>query len=206
MRLSIIPKNDIFFELFEQAGKNLSDAAVLLNKLLKNPADGDKLSKKIRKIEKQGNQVVRDIASQLQKSFVTPFDLEDINDLKNLIDSILDSIESLSEKIVLFRIENVSEAAVSLSKELVNSCALLEKISACLKKMHDPSSIVEKVRLSEKAADAIYRKAIGDLFSDKRIHVLEIIKWKEIYENLEDTVDFCREASMVMEGIILKHA
>jgi len=93
-----------------------------------------------------------------------------------------------------------------LSKELVNSCALLEKISACLKNMHDPSSIVEKVRLSEKAADAIYRKAIGDLFSDKRIHVLEIIKWKEIYENLEDTVDFCREASMVMEGIILKHA
>lgn len=117
---------------------------------------------------------------------MTPFDLEDIHELKDLIDSILDSIESMAETVALYNIKKAQKSAIKLSDELVTSCELLGKSMSCLNKMQPPSLFIDEIKTSERAADRIFRQSIADLFTSKDINVLDVIKWKDLYENLEN--------------------
>jgi hypothetical protein len=205
MKLNLIPKNEIYFVLFNKASENLTEAAVLLCDSLRYPEKAGTLSEEIKELEHKGDEIVAEISRQLEKTFVTPFDSEDIHELKSTIDSILDSIDSIAEKITLYNVKEIPQAAIDLAQELTNSAKFLSSLIGCLKKMQCDHKLIEEIKHSEQAADRIYRKAIGALFANGA-DVLEVIKWKDIYEDLEDAVDFCREAAYSIEGIILKHA
>lgn len=205
MKFNFVPKNEIYFELFNQASKNLAEAAVLLHDSFKFPEKALKNSEAIRELEQSGDEIVAEISRKLTKTFVTPFDSEDIHELRSTIDSILDSIDSIAEKIALYNVKEIPPAAVDLTAEIANSAKSLSGLTGCLRKMKCDYNLVDAVKESERVADKVYRNAIAKLFSNGA-DVLEVIKWKDIYEDLEDTVDFCREAAITIEGIILKHA
>jgi predicted phosphate transport protein (TIGR00153 family) len=205
MKLNLIPKNDTYFELFNKATNNLVIAATYLTESLKNPEKAAENTKAIQKIEHDGDEIVAEISKKLTKTFITPFDSEDIHELKSIIDSILDSIDSIAERMLLYNVQQIPKAAVELSQELVTSTKLLSSLMDCLRQMKCDDDLIEAIKKSERAGDKTYRKAIADLFSDG-YEVLEVIKWKDLYEDLEDAIDFCREAAITVEGIILKHA
>ena len=205
MKLNLIPKNEIYFKLFAKAADNLIEAAALLNDSFENPEKAVENSKAITELEHKGDDIVAEISHKLAKTFVTPFDSEDIHELKSTIDSILDSIDSIAEKITLYNVKSITKAAIGLTEELMVSTKLLSGLTSSLKKMQCNYELMDKIKKSEQAADKIYRKGIADLFANGT-DVMEVIKWKDIYEDLEDAVDFCREAALTIEGIILKHA
>jgi predicted phosphate transport protein (TIGR00153 family) len=205
MKLNLIPKNDTYFELFNKATNNLVIAATYLSESLKTPEKAAENMKAIQKLEHDGDEIVAEISKKLTKTFITPFDSEDIHELKSIIDSILDSIDSIAERMMLYNVKQIPKAAVELSAELVTSTKLLSSLMDCLRQMKCNDDLIEAIKKSERAGDKTYRKAIADLFSDG-YEVLEVIKWKDLYEDLEDAIDFCREAAITVEGIILKHA
>ncbi|HEY3375355.1 MAG TPA: DUF47 family protein [Candidatus Aquicultor sp.] len=205
MKLNLIPKNEIYFELFNKASNNLADAAVLLLEGLKTPEKLSENSKAINDLEHKGDNIVAEISQKLERTFVTPFDSEDIHELRSTIDNILDSIDSIAERITLYNVKEIQPKSLELAQEIVNSTSFLTGLTGCLKKMHCNHTLIEQIKNSERTADKIYRKAIAALFANGT-DVLEVIKWKDIYEDLEDTVDYCREAAILIEGIILKHA
>jgi uncharacterized protein len=205
MKLNLIPKNETYFELFNKATNNLVVAATYLSDMLKTPEKAAENAKAIQDIEHNGDEIVAEISRRLTKTFITPFDSEDIHELKSIIDSILDSIDSISERIMLYNVQQIPKAAIELADEMVESTKLLFKLMDCLKGMKCDTDLIEAIKQSERAGDKIYRKAIADLFSDG-YEVIEVIKWKDLYEDLEDAIDFCREAALTVEGIILKHA
>jgi predicted phosphate transport protein (TIGR00153 family) len=180
-------------------------AATYLTESLKNPEKAAENTKAIQKIEHDGDEIVAEISKKLTKTFITPFDSEDIHELKSIVDSILDSIDSIAERMLLYNVQQIPKAAVELSQELVTSTKLLSSLMDCLRQMKCDDDLIEAIKKSERAGDKTYRKAIADLFSDG-YEVLEVIKWKDLYEDLEDAIDFCREAAITVEGIILKHA
>ncbi|MCL6472233.1 MAG: DUF47 family protein [Firmicutes bacterium] len=206
MKLNIIPRNDIYFELFNKATENLTEAARLLRDMLKNPEKAPANAKAINELEHRGDDIVAEITQKLAKTFVTPFDPEDIHELKSIIDSILDSIDSIAERITLYNVKEIPKPAIELAQELVNSVKILTKLASCLKKMQlCDHNLVKELKSCESVADKTYRRAIADLFSNG-FEVIEVIKWKDLYEDLEDAVDFCHEAAITIEGIILKYA
>ncbi|OIO84309.1 MAG: DUF47 domain-containing protein [Candidatus Aquicultor secundus] len=205
MKLNLIPKNEIYFALFNKASENLAEAATLLCESFRYPEKAAEYSKAINDLEHKGDEIVTEISGQLEKTFVTPFDSEDIHELNSTIDSILDSVDSISERINLYNVKAIPKAAIELAQEITNSSKLLASLTGCLKKMHCDHKLTVEIKNSEQAADKIFRKAIAALFVNGA-DVLEVIKWKDIYEGLEDTVDFCHEAAIMIEGIILKHA
>jgi predicted phosphate transport protein (TIGR00153 family) len=205
LKFSLIPKNEIYFELFNKASENLAEAAVLLRDSFRFPEKAGEIAKEIRRIERKGDDLVAEISQRLAKTFVTPFDSEDIHELQSAIDNILDAIDSIAERIDLYHVHHIPQPAVELAEEIVNSSKLLTALTGCLKKMKCDYKLVDEIKEHERAADKIYRKAIADLFANGA-DALEVIKWKDIYEDLEDTVDFCREATIMIEGIVLKHA
>ncbi|MDI6716251.1 MAG: DUF47 family protein [Actinomycetota bacterium] len=205
MKFSLIPRNEVYFDLFNRAAANLYEAASLLHELFKHPENASQISKRITELENKGDAIVAEVSQKLAKTFVTPFDSEDIHELKNTIDSILDSIDAIAEKIHLYNVKQVPRAATELAREVSNATKLLASLTDCLRKMSCDYNLLKNVKESERAADKVYRKAIADLFANGT-DVLEVIKWKDIYEDLEDAVDFCWEAALTIEGIILKHA
>jgi len=205
MKLNLIPRNDVYFELFDKASANLAEAAVLLCDSFSYPDKATEISKAINELENKGDRIVEEIRTKLAKTFVTPFDSEDIHELNSTIDSILDSIDSIAERITLYNVKAIPNAAIELAQEIANSAKLLSKLTSCLRKMQCDYKLIDDIRQSERDADKIYRKAIAALFANGA-DVLEVIKWKDLYEDLEDAVDFCHEATKAIEGIILKHA
>jgi uncharacterized protein len=205
MKLNLIPKNETYYELFNKAANNLVVAATYLSDMLKYPDKAADTAKAIQDIEHSGDEIVAEISRRLAKTFITPFDSEDIHELKSIIDSILDSIDSISERIMLYNVKQIPKAAIELADEMVVSTKLLFSLMDCLKAMKCDTNLIEAIKKSERVGDKIYRKAIADLFSDG-YEVIEVIKWKDLYEDLEDAIDFCREAALTVEGIILKHA
>ncbi len=205
MKLNLIPKNEIYFELFNKAAENLAEAAALLCDSFQYPENAAKLCVSINDLEHKGDDIVAQISRQLEQTFITPFDSEDIYELNTTIDSILDSIDSIAERINLYNVKGIPNAAIELAQEITNSTKLLTGLTRCLKKMQSNHKLIEEIKISEQTADKVYRNAIAALFANGT-DVLEVIKWKDLYEDLEDTVDFCREAAIMIEGIILKHA
>lgn len=206
MKLNILPKNDIFFDLFEDISLSLVQISKLLEQSINNPDRSGDIFQEILVQGKSGEKKIKALSNSLQEAFITPFDLEDINELKNILDSIIDSVVSISEMFVLYNVTKTRKPALDLVRELVVSSTILHDSMRHLRKMRIAEFDIEKIKTSERAADNYYKKGVNELFSDKDIQVLDVIKWKDIYEKLEDTVDFCKLAVVTIEGIVLKHA
>ncbi len=204
----VTKKEEIFYDMFLETIENTCKAAELLNELMQNYSNVNEKISKIEEIEHEGDKMIHKIINQLNKSFITPIDREDIYEISKMLDNITDAIESTAHRFTMFNVKAMREEAVEMAKLIVNSTQELKFVISEMKNMKTSNILHEKiveVNRLEDEGDTIYRNAIKKLFSDEE-NAVEVIKWKEIYKLLEDTLDACEDVADIVEGVVTKHA
>ena len=205
---SLTPKEDKFFELFVETANIAYKASNLLVEFLKDLDNAEENLKKIKEVEHEGDKKQHEILEQLNKTFITPFDREDIYLIAKDTDDIIDYIESTASRFVMLNVNNSTEEAELLSKMIVKCCEEIIILMQELKNMKSSKEISKKiieVNRIEEEGDKVSRKAIMDIFRAD-MEVIEVIKWREIYQYLEDTLDACEDLVNVIEGVVMKNA
>jgi predicted phosphate transport protein (TIGR00153 family) len=203
--LRILPHEAKFFELFVDMAKNIERASQQLVELLVRYDNVAERVRSIKDIEHLGDQMTHDLFTRLNKTFITPIDREDIHELASKLDDVLDMIDAVSSRMLIYKIEKPTEDSVRLA-ELINTAArvLVQAIAVLEKPDHIIEHCIEINRL-ENEGDRVSRIAIARLFDDHNDPIY-IIKWKEIYEVLEGAIDRCEDVANVIEGVVVKNA
>lgn len=201
-------KDDKFYDLFIALAKQIHISAEMFNGFLNDLERSDQRFKEIKEIEVKCDKKLHSIFKELNKSFITPIDREDIYTISKQMDDIADFIEATASRFVMFNIREATPEAKEMSRLVIKGTEqviqLMEELKIVKKSKRLPAIIIEINRIEEEV-DEIFRKAIRRLFSDS-IPVLDVIKWKEIYEHLEDILDACEDVANTVEGVVMKHA
>jgi uncharacterized protein Yka (UPF0111/DUF47 family) len=203
----IFPKEINFFEMFEKAALNVNRGAVSLVEMMGNFQEADAKAKEIHEAEQEGDMLTHEVMRRLNKTFITPLDREDIHALISRLDDVLDLIWASADRAVLFKLDNPLPEAMDLSKTLHETTEIIIKAINCLKdkKYSYIQEYCIEINRLENRGDRIFREALVKLFDTIKDPIL-VIKWKEVYENLEDASDKCEDVANILEGIVLKHA
>jgi predicted phosphate transport protein (TIGR00153 family) len=203
--LSLIPRERRFYDLFEQQAATIIRSAGLLEQALADVANLATCQREIKALEHQGDEITHEIVSTLNRTFVTPFDYEDIYALASGLDDILDYIEEVADTANLYRITTIPEPARELARLLTLAIAQLEQAIGKLESGRGIDEHSAEVHRLEDVGDSTSRRAIAELFSDQH-PLLEVIKLKDLYGLLEDALDRCETVANVLEGIATKNA
>ena len=208
-KFKLIPTNDIFFDLFESSAQNIVRAAKCLQTLVSDWGSIDTRVGELTQIEHQGDTITHEIMKELNRSFITPFDREDIGTLAHSLDDITDLIHATADTMLLYKVKAPERHVKEMADTLVQITIEVEKAVPHLRKH---SSNLEKILAHcveinslENVVDRIYRSALAELF-DERSDLAEVIKWREIYEYMEKATDMCEDVANILEGVALKHA
>jgi hypothetical protein len=201
----LIPKQEKFFDMFISMAENAHEASKLLAAMLEKPTEIKETAASIKALEHKGDRMTHDLIVKLNKTFIVPIDREDIYSLSSKIDDVTDLIEAIARRIVLFKVKEVGEQAVELAYVLRRATAAMVKAVSQLENgMKVMDSCIEINRLEDEA-DHIYHLALGKLF-ETETDPINLIKWKELYETLEASLDKCEDVANVIEGIVVKNA
>ena len=203
-RLSLVPKDREFFNLFDEAGANILHSGQLLTRLLKAWPDAGGLGREILICEQEGDRITHDIIHRLNSTSVTPLDREDIHSLASALDDIVDYIEEAADFMGLYHIEAPMEQAQQLARVLEDSCRNVAQALNRLRGFKDLNHYLVEVNRLENEGDRITREALASLFSGG-IDPMVVIRWKDIFERLEQAIDACEHVANILEGIVVKH-
>ena len=203
--LNLIPRERRFYELFEQQAAITVRSAGLLEQALADGANLPTYRREIKDLEHKGDEITHEIVRTLNRTFVTPFDHEDIYALASGVDDILDYIEEVADTANLYRITTIPQRARELARLLARAVAQLEQAIGKLESGKGIDEHSAEVHRLEDVGDATSRRAIAELFSDQH-PLLEVIKLKDLYGLLEDALDRCEAVANVLEGIATKNA
>jgi predicted phosphate transport protein (TIGR00153 family) len=201
----LIPREERFFDLFVEDAANVLDGARQLEAMLRTFDNPDKTAKRIRETEHRGDELSRDIGRRLEATFVTPFDREEIHSLISNLDDILDLIEEVADTFVLYRIEAPTKTSVKQAALVVQACDTIHQALSNLRGFKDLGKYVVEVHRIENEGDRLSRSAIAGLFDDGA-KTIEVLKWREIYTLLEETIDKCDDVAEQIERIVVKHS
>jgi predicted phosphate transport protein (TIGR00153 family) len=208
VKLHLMPQEHKFFDLFEESAKNISKAATSLKDMLDTWQFIDSHVAEITEMEHAGDTITHQVISMLHRTFVTPFDREDIALLAHTMDDIIDFIHASADAMFIYKIASPTQRAKELADVIVQGAAEMEKAVAGLRKKSEFKEMLEhcvEMNRLENVADRIYRAAIGELFENTS-DIATVIKWREIYEHMESATDRCEDVANVLEGVALKHA
>ena len=204
MSFRILPKDPKFFELFAADGDNLAEAAKAIHELVERFDDLDRRVATIQALEKRGDEIDREVVRRLEDAFVTPFDREDILELASRIDDVVDGIQSIAEAFVIYGVDaptNESRRlAAIIEAQAVELAAALRK----LENLKDLDRHLAAVHDLEKEADGLSRSALARLFHDPSLPPIEVIKWRDLYDDFEETIDAAEDAAEAMERMYHK--
>jgi uncharacterized protein len=204
----LIPGENRFFSLFEESAKNAEAVALKLKEMVCNWNNVAKDVQAIIELEHTGDGFTHEIIAQVHRTFVTPFDREDIALLAHSLDDIVDFIESAADAMDLYKVEKPTERARELAEIIYQTTAEVHKAVSELKQRIDLQHILAhcvEINRLENSADKVYREALAELFQDSK-DIPFIIKWREIYEYMETATDRCEDVANVLEGVALKYA
>lgn len=204
----VTAKEEVFFDLFVETAKNTSKSADMLKELMTNYVNVNEKIKAIEETEHECDQHVHGILKQLNKSFITPIDREDIYLIAKEMDNITDAIESTAHRFRMFNVTSIKEDAIKIVGLIVQCTKELEGIMAEMKNMKKSTTLSKRiieVNRIENDGDDIYRNAIANLFVSEK-DAIEVVKWKEIFEYLENTLDAIEDVANIVEGVVMKHA
>jgi predicted phosphate transport protein (TIGR00153 family) len=204
----LLPHDEKFYTFFEESAQNLVNAAKLLQELRSCAfADHPKLVEKINELEHQGDSVTHKIYAELNSTFVTPFDREDIHLLASALDDVMDYIDGCASRFMLYKVPRCPADMITLMEILYNSVIEIQKGISLLRdfrKADELQKVLRKVNEYENQADSVFEHAVADLFENEK-DAIQIIKLKEIYVVLETATDACEDAANVMESLLIKH-
>lgn len=205
MRLRLIPREERFFDLFVEDAANVLGGARLLEAMLRSYDEIVRRAAELRDAEHRGDEISHDIGERLERTFVTPFDREEIHALISRLDDVLDLIEEVADTFVLYRIPAPTPAAVEQASIIVRQCEQIHEALVNLRTFHGLDRYWIEIHRLENEGDRIARAAIAALFDDHQ-NPIDVIKWKDIYGLLESTIDRCEDVANVIERITIKHA
>jgi uncharacterized protein len=201
----LIPREERFFDLFVEDAANVLDGARQLESMLRTFDNPDKSAKKIRETEHKGDDLSSDIGRRLEQTFVTPFDREEIHALIAALDDILDLIEEVADTFVLYRIESPTKTSVKQAALVVQACETIHLALSNLRGFKEMDKYVVEIHRIENEGDKLARSAIAGLFDDGT-KTIDVLKWKDVYALLEDTIDKTEDVADLIERIVVKHA
>jgi predicted phosphate transport protein (TIGR00153 family) len=203
-RLSLVPKDREFFRLFDEAGSNILRAAQLLDQLMKSWPEAGGLGRDILICEQEGDRITHDIIHRLNSTSVTPIDREDIFSLASALDDVVDYTEEAADFMGLYNIEAPMEQAQALTRILEEACRNIAQALTRLRGFQDLNHYLVEVNRLENEGDRITREALASLFQGG-IDPMVVIRWKDIFDRLEDAIDACEKVANILEGIVVKH-
>jgi uncharacterized protein len=205
MAFSLLPREDKYFDMFTQmAGKIEEAAGILIEMLNSDGSDFSSYTKRIKDVEHSCDQLTHEITTKLNKSFITPFDREDIYTLSVALDDICDYIDAGARAIVMYDIREFNDDARALAKTIRD---ISIAIKGAVSRLSNPNGINEyfvEIHRLENVADDIYFRAIANLFKNSS-DPITVIKWKELFEILENATDRAESVANIIESIVLKH-
>ena len=209
MRLSFLPREEKFFSFLQQSATNLKDTSEKLLDLMEDYTNVPEKVQEIQRLEEVGDTIIHTIMTSLHKTFVTPIDREDIATLGERLDDIVDSMEEAARIMVEYRIEETTEDAKELARILLSCSETLDQAVGLLhfrgSKLEAILPLTTVINTLENEADQVTSRAMGELFNSD-VSPIYVLKWKEVYNLLEEATDFCEDAANMLEGIVLKHA
>lgn len=206
MRLALVPRTTEFYVLFDRAGENMLEAGRLAEARFREFPDASVSQADVKSVETAGDEITHDLMRLLNTQYVTPFDREDIYALTTSIDDIVDYIEEACDLLELYGIEQPTRPALEQCRIIVGATEQLARALSGLKGLRGVQQALVEVKRLEDEGDRVVRDAIGALFHESRIDPLVVIRWKDIYEALEDALDACETAANVLGNIVVKNA
>ncbi len=207
LRLSrlIAPGEREFFDLFEEAAGNIVRAAELLLEMIRDFPEKRDLAREILIAEQDGDRITHDIIKRLNQTFVTPIDREDIYGLASALDDVVDFTEEAADFLILYKVEAPMEQSVRLAEVLTQASRQIAEAMPRMRGFKDISHYTVEVNRLENDGDRISREAMAALF-DEGIDPMVVIRWKDIYERLEQAIDATERVANILEGIVIKNS
>lgn len=204
--MNLLPRNEKFFELFQQHMRIVCQSSELLLSGLKSGYGGMcRISKQMEALERSGDEVIHQLFLVLRTTFITPFDPEDIQTLATTLDNVLDAIEDATFRISCYRVDPIPEAAVQLAQMINDSTKALARGLEALERREPVYDAVVEVNRLENEADAVERTVLGELFTNGT-DPITLIKLKEVYEILEQATDLCEDVADVIQNVAVKNS
>lgn len=204
MVLRWLPREETFFDLFNEAAENVLQAARLLKALMDDYRDVDRQAASIKAIEDRGDEMTHTIIERLNRTFVVPIDREDIFALAKQLDDVLDWIEAAAARMAVYQIPHSTPEAQELAHIIVSECEAVVEAVKNLRTLDRLEGPVKEINRLENLADHVQRDAIARLFATAS-DPIDVIKWKEVYETLEEATDQGEHVAHLLEGIHAKH-
>lgn len=204
------PRETVFFDLLEAAAQNALEAAVLFERELRtdDPERWAELRRQMKEHERRGDEVTHELVDKLNQFFVTPIDREDILALAHALDDVVDRLDAVCERLVLYRIGRIMPNMMEIASVAVEGCHELQFLVRSLRDMNDVQNIrlrVKRVHVLENKGDTLFHTALAEIFRDPQDPIL-LIKWKEILENAEDATDRIELVAKLVSSTVMKNA
>jgi uncharacterized protein len=204
MKLSLVPRTTEFYDLFTAAGQNALEAARQVEARFRSFPEREVRQAQVKELESRGDELTRQLIELLNTQYITPFDREDIYELAKAIDDVVDFIENASDLLTLYKIEQPMEQSLEQCRILVSAAEHLAGALGELRTLRGAQRHLVEVKKLEDEADKLLRGAIAGLF-ENHVEPLEVIRWKDIFEALEDAIDACETAADVVGNIVVKN-
>jgi hypothetical protein len=206
--MRLFPRDENFFDYFEQLANKIEEGGRLFLTMTENHDYSESKISQLKEIEHEADVITHTTYAKMHKTFLTPLDREDIYALVNKMDSILDMIEATAVRIYLYKVKNPDDEIIKQAKILNESITKVKFVIHALRDMKNAKTILDacvEINTLENAGDVVLRTIIAELF-EKEKDAIELLKWKEIFERIEEAIDVCEDVSNIVEGIVLKHA
>lgn len=205
MRFRFVPREKKFFSQFRRGAANLVEGAELLKKMVDDYSDPAASLRAIIDAEHRGDEITYEIIHTLNTTFITPMDREDIHELASHIDDVLDHIEAAADLFVLHNIEEPTAAVQTQAEVLVRATKVINEAVGSLENFKGLEKYWQEVNAIEREGDKTYRRAVADLFAGN-YKAMDVLKWKEIYDEIESAIDECENIGDTIEAVVLKNA
>ena len=201
----LIPREEAFFDMFRKAAHNMIEGSRLLKEMMEDYRDPVEQARRIKEVEHVGDGITHDIIRKLNQTFITPIDREDIYGLASALDDVLDLVEAVSDRFVVYKVQKPTEPAIKLAGILYqSSVAVAAGVDRLGKRLAEVQEWCIQINTLENEADRIMRDAVSGLFENE-MDPITVIKLKEIYENFEEGTDRCEDVANILERIALTH-
>ncbi len=204
----LLPREESFFDFFEQHADVLVRGTAAFAKLFEPNADIAVITKQVRELEHEADSITHKCVEALHKTFITPIDRDDIHRLITRLDDVMDFVEAAAERITLYELTEMTSDAKDLADVLVRAAKDVQVACKGLRNLKDARTILSKcidINRLENEADEVLRRGVARLFKEHKDDPIYVIKWKEILENLETATDRCEDVANTIEGVVLEH-
>ena len=206
--MRLFPKEENFFEHFEELANKIEEGGQFFREMTRNRDYSEAKVARLKELEHEADGITHKTYERMHKTFLTPIDREDIYALVNKMDSIMDVIEATAVRIYMYKVKKPDDEIIKQAEILFQAIKKIKGVVHGLRDMKNSQMILDgcvEINTLENAGDVVLRTIITNLFI-KEQDAIELIKWKEIFERIEEAIDVCEDVSNIVEGIVLKHA